>query len=295
MVSKINRRTSGAKVFDVVLVVILLLLMLVLLYPMYYVFIVSISDGRAVMTGSVKLWPVRPSLMAYQQIIAKADFLTSYKNTIIYTLMGTTINLLLTTLCAYPLSCRKLYGRGLIITLITFTMFFSGGLIPTYLMMNNLGLVDTRWSMVIPGAISTYNMIIMRTFFMNIPTSLNESAYLDGANDLQVLWSIILPLSKPILATMVVFYSVGHWNNYFNAVIYLNRKELFPVQILLRNIVISGEFDQLNQVAQDTSMAVVATNFKYAVIIITMLPILCVYPFAQKFFTKGVMIGSIKG
>jgi putative aldouronate transport system permease protein len=181
--------------------------------------------------------------------------------------------------------------------MVIFTMFFSGGLIPTYLVVNTLHMVNTMWAILIPGAINTFNMIIMRTFFENIPISLQEAAYLDGANDLQILAKVILPLSMPIMATMTLFYMVDHWNSFFPAIIYLNQKSKYPVQVILRDIVVAGEFsDAQGEIGNNQSaFTVVATNYKYAVIIITVLPILMVYPYLQKYFTKGVMVGAIKG
>ncbi|MNY21638.1 L-arabinose transport system permease protein AraQ [compost metagenome] len=203
----------------------------------------------------------------------------------------------MTALCAYPLSRKDFYGRGIFIFMVAVTMFISGGLIPTYLVVQKLGLVDTMWALVLPPAISTFNMIIMKTYFEGIPMALQESAYLDGANEIQVLFKIIMPLSLPVMATMVLFYSVHHWNSFFPALIYLNDSEKFPVQVLLRNIVIAGEFsDQTSDIGSASSnFRVVAANYKFAVIIITILPILVVYPYLQKYFVKGAMIGALKG
>ncbi|HEY8499518.1 MAG TPA: carbohydrate ABC transporter permease [Clostridia bacterium] len=287
----------GSIVFDVVNHILLLLLVFITLYPMYYIAIVSISSGTYVSRGEVNFLPRGINFGAYEIVFKNPDIWRSYTNTIVYTSVGTLINIIMSSLCAYPLSRKDFYGRGFFTFVIAFTMFMSGGMIPSYLVVLKLGLIDSMWAIVLPPAINTFNMIIMRTFFQGIPVSLQESAYLDGANDLKILYKIILPLSMPIMATMTLFYSVQHWNSFFSALIYLNSKAKYPVQVLLRNIVIAGEFaDQGTSIGTvDTNFNVIAQNYKYAVIIISVLPILVVYPFLQKYFAKGVMIGAIKG
>jgi len=290
------KQSFASRFFDVGNIAFMLILVIVTIYPMYYVFIVSISDGNYVMRGLVKLIPRGLTVQTYRFIFDNPDFLRSYMNTIIYTTVGTAINLAFTIGCAYPLSRATFYGRNLFTALIAFTMFFSGGLIPSYIVIQNLGLVNSMWALILPAAINTWYMIIMRTFFQGIPNVLSESAYIDGANELTILSRIVIPLSKPILATMTMFYAVYHWNSFFPATIFINEKAKYPVQVILRNIVISGELDaQNNTIGAVTDFAVIATNYKYAVIIITVVPILIVYPFIQKYFTKGVMIGAIKG
>ena len=274
----------------------MLVIVIVTLYPMYYVLIVSISNGNAVMRGEIKLLPKGINLTAYKLVFENPDFLRSYLNTIIYTLVGTIVNVSFTILCAYPLSRKDFYGRGILTGMVAFTMFFSGGMIPLYLVVQKVGLINSMWALILPVAINTWYMIIMRTFFQAIPESLQESAYIDGANDIQILIKVILPLSLPIIATLLMFYAVYHWNSYFSSIIYLNQKKKYPVQIVLRNIVIAGELDKQNSsVGSESDFQVIATNFKYAVIIISVLPILTVYPFIQKYFTQGVMVGAIKG
>ena len=290
------RRTFGSRAFDVFNVIFMLLFLLVTLYPFWYVVIVSLSDGKAVLSGQVSLWPVNITLDTYRVVLRDSSIITGFKNTVIYTTLGTFINLVCTSLCAYPLSRPDLLGKKQVMGMIVFTMFFSGGMIPTYLVMNQMKLIDTIWAMVLPGAISTYNMIVMRTFFMGIPESLHESACLDGANDWQVLVRIVLPLSMPIMATMLLFYAVGHWNSYMNALLYLNSKSLFPLQSILRNMVVDGQLSEAQtQVGGGSSFTVIETTMKYATIVVSTLPILLIYPFVQKYFVKGVMIGSIKG
>ncbi|NOU94482.1 ABC transporter permease subunit [Paenibacillus sp. LMG 31456] len=293
-----NKQISmGSKVFDSFNVLILILLMFITLYPIYYIFIVSISDGNLVTRGLITWIPLDITFDAYKIVFKNPDIWQAYGNTLLYTTVGTTINVFMTALCAYPLSRKDFYGRNLFIFMVAITMFISGGLIPLYLVVQQLGLIDTMWALVLPPAISTFNMIIMKTYFEGIPMALQESAYLDGANEIQVLIKIILPLSLPVMATMVLFYAVHHWNSFFPALIYLNDSDKFPVQVLLRNIVIAGEFaDQTADIGSASSnFRVVATNYKFAVIIITILPILIVYPYLQKYFVKGAMIGALKG
>lgn len=291
------KKSVGYRIFSIVNYILLLLVVFITLYPMYYVFIVSISNGTYVSRGAVHFLPKGITLSAYKTVFDNSDIWRAYLNTIIYTTLGTAINIVLSSMCAYPLSRKEFYGRSVFTFIIAFTMFMSGGMIPLYLVVLKLGLIDTMWAIVLPPAINTFNMIIMRTFFQGIPISLQESAFLDGANDLIILWKIILPLSKPIMATMILFYAVQHWNSFFSALIYLNSKSKYPVQILLRNIVIAGEFaDQQTSIGSvESNFAVVATNYKYAVIIISVIPILLVYPFLQKYFAKGVMVGALKG
>lgn len=291
------KMSTGYKIFNVINYMLLLMLVFITVYPMYYIFIVSISSGTYVSRGDVHLLPKGINFSAYKTVFQNSDIWRSYLNTIIYTTVGTAINIVLSSMCAYPLSRKDFYGKSVFTFIVAFTMFMSGGMIPLYLVVLKLGLIDTIWAIVLPPAINTFNMIIMRTFFQGIPVSLQESAFLDGANDLQILWKIILPLSKPIMATMVLFYAVQHWNSFFSALIYLNSKSKYPVQILLRNIVIAGEFaDQQTSIGNvESNFAVVATNYKYAVIIISVVPILMVYPFLQKHFAKGVMVGALKG
>lgn len=284
----------GSKAFDIVNYIILLLVAFITLYPMYYIFIVSISKGEYITRGLISFLPKGVTWEAYKLVFKNHDIWRSYGNTILYTGVGTAINVIVTAFCAFPLSRRDFYGRSFFTVLITLTMFISGGMIPLYLVVNQLHMTNTIWAIVLPPAVSTYNMIIMRTFFDNVPFSLQESAYLDGANDLHIFFRIILPLSTPILATLTLFYAVAHWNSFFPAMIYLNEKSKYPVQIILRDIVVAGEFsDQGGDITN--SMNILAVNFKYAAIIIAVVPILVVYPFLQKYFTKGVMVGAVKG
>jgi len=291
------RRTPAEITFDAANILLLGLIAFIMIYPMYYVFIVSISSGIHVLRGDVTFFPRQPTFEVYRTVLQNPDIHTGFRNTLLYTSVGTAINLIMTTLCAYPLSRKDFYGRKPLTFFFLLTMFISGGMIPLYLTVLDLGLINTMWAIVLPPAISTWNMLIMRSFFTNIPESLHESATIDGANDLQILSRIVLPLSKPVMATMLLFYAVAHWNSWFSAVIYLNQRARLPLQVFLRDIVITGVFGDQHELV-GTAMdhfQVVATNYQYAVIIITVVPILLVYPFLQKHFTKGVMIGSIKG
>ena len=284
----------GARIFDGCNILFMLLLAFIMLYPMYNILVVSISSAEYIYRGEVNFIPKGINFDAYKMVFENESIWVSFKNSVVYTVVGTAINVVCSAMCAYPLSRKDFYGRGFFTFFVALTMFISGGMIPSYLVVNQLRLINTSWAIVLPGAISTYNMIIMRTFFQNIPSSLTESAYLDGANDIQILFKVILPLSMPIIATMTLFYAVGHWNSYFQAMIYLNSKSKFPLQVLLREIIVAGNMAE-ESADLSANMQIIAINFKYAVIIITIVPILVVYPFLQKYFTKGVMIGAIKG
>jgi len=280
--------------FDGVNLVLMLLLIVITLYPLYYMGIVSISSGGAVSRGEVLWLPKGINLQAYKYVFDDPAVLRSYGNTILYTALGTLISLVLTTLCAYPLSRNHFYGRVVFSLFVIFTMFFDGGLIPRFMVVHGLGMVDTIWALVIPTAISVFNMILMRTFFEQIPEALHESATVDGAGEYRTLLQIVLPLSMPVMATMFLFYAVGQWNSFFPALIYLNEKELYPLQIILRNIVIQGDMaSQTTQMGAD--MATMSATIKYAVVYVAILPVLCIYPFVQKYFVQGAMLGSVKG
>lgn len=291
----IDDRKTSRRVFNVFNYLFLGVIMVITLYPLYYQFIVSISNGLDVMRGEVTFLPQNITLDTYQQFL-KGDLFMYMKNSVFYTVLGTFINLVMSSLCAYPLTRKQFSGRKFFTFMVTFTMFFSGGMVPLYLVVKELELLDTVWALVLPVAISTYNMIIIRTSFQAIPESLIESAQLDGANDVVILCRIVLPLSKAVLATMLLYYAVSHWNDYFNAMLYINSKELYPLQIMLRNMLIAGLFSEEAGVAGgSTTFSVTDATLRAAAIIVTTLPILVVYPFVQRYFVKGVMIGSVKG
>lgn len=290
----IDDRKTSRRVFNVFNYLFLGVIMVITLYPLYYQFIVSISNGLDVMRGEVTFLPQNITLDTYRQFL-KGDLFMYMKNSVFYTVLGTFINLVMSSLCAYPLTRKQFSGRKFFTFMVTFTMFFSGGMVPLYLVVKELELLDTVWALVLPVAISTYNMIIIRTSFQAIPESLIESAQLDGANDVVILCRIVLPLSKAVLATMLLYYAVSHWNDYFNAMLYINSKELYPLQIMLRNMLIAGLFSEEAGVAGgSTTFSVTDATLRAAAIIVTTLPILVVYPFVQRYFVKGVMIGSVK-
>ena len=287
--------TPGEKLFNATVAILLTLGCVIVIFPLYYMFIVSISDGYAVTRGEVLLWPIGVNFKAYQIALGYSTVLRSFGNSVLYTTVGTLIAVGMTALCAYPLSRRTLYGRGLLTFFITFTMFFDSGLVANYMVVSSLNMKNTIWAMVLPGAISVWYMIIMRTFFQGIPEELYESAYLDGANDLTIFFKIIVPLSKAVFATLVLFYAVQLWNAFIPALLYLDDSKMYPMQLLLRNIVMGSNSAATGSATIAGDMAALGKNIKYAVIFITTLPILVVYPFVQKYFVKGVMVGSIKG
>ena len=288
--------SAGSRFFTGLNAFVLILITLITFYPLYYVLITSISNGMMVMQGKVRLYPIGVTFDSYKSITSDPQLFRSLWYSVLYTVVGTLINIIMSCLCAFPLSRRTFSGKKFFTGMIVVTMFFSGGMIPSYLVVKELGLMDTMWAIVLPVAINTYNMIIIRTSFQSLPESLFESAQLDGANDFTILFRIALPLSKAVLATMVLFYSVSHWNSYFSAMLYLDSKDKYPLQIILRNKLISGLFsEEASQSGGSTSFTVTDSTLRAAVIMFTTLPILVVYPFVQKYFVKGVMIGSLKG
>ena len=291
-----KRRSSRIKVapsrrvFQVFNVIILLIISFAMLYPVIYVTAASFSEETAILRGDVVFIPVKPHVKAYQKVFNYPLLWRSYGNTLMYTFLGTAINLVLTVFGAWSLSRKKMVGRRFFTLMCTFTMFFNGGMIPTFLVIKELKLLNTIWAILLPGAVSTYNMILMRTFFLQIPQSLTEAAELDGCRDFGVLFRIVLPLSLASLMTIGMFYAVAHWNSYFTAVLYLSKPELYPLQIILRQVVL------LNEIVENATSTeeVMAEGIKYATIVVAMLPMLCIYPFVQRYFVKGVMVGSVK-
>jgi ABC-type glycerol-3-phosphate transport system permease component len=290
------RDSAGDRLFLQILTVISFIILLVVLYPLVFVVSSSFSSGDAVMSGRVYLWPVEFSTEGYRLVMQESTILRGFRNSLMYMGVGTIINLVMTTLLAFPLSRRRMPGRDLIMFAIVFTMFFSGGLIPTFLIVSRMGMVDTFWAMVIPGAISTFNLIIMRTYFQNsIPEELFEPAALDGCGNFRFLLRIALPLSKPIIAVLVLYYAVGHWNSYFNALIYLRSSSKISLQLALRNILLANQMSSGSGAEGFGETAKIGLTVKYAVIVVSSLPVVILYPFIQKYFIKGVMIGAIKG
>ena len=273
-------------------------LLVMALYPMVFVLSASFSSGDAVSSGKVILWQVELNLEGYKTVFRNNDILRAYWNTLLYTAVGTLINVSMALITAYPLSRRDLRGRGFLMLIFTFTMFFSGGMIPSYINISNLHLMNTFWVMVLPGALSVYNMIVTRTFIQtSIPYEMLEAASIDGCNDTKYFFSFVLPLSKAIIAVNTLFSAVNHWNAYFNAMIYLNDRDKFPLQNIMRELLVLNEMNLSDLV--DPEQALLMLNsvavLKYALIVVATVPILCAYPFAQKYFVKGVMIGSVKG
>lgn len=299
MKKQINRKIiSSDKYFDFVNVVLTVLLMIVFVYPLYFVIIASFSDTNAIWNGEVVLYPVRPSLDGYKEIIKYTEIWLGYLNSIIYTTVGVIVNLFITITAAYALSRKEFMLRGIIMKIFIFTMFFGGGLIPTYLLIRNLGLLDSMWVLILPGAASVTNIIITRTFFQStISDELKDAAFLDGCTNIGFLIRIVLPLSKAIIAVMALYYGVGHWNSYFGAMIYLNTRAKYPLQLIVREILLrtSTAFEAVGDEERIALQMRLGELIKYCAIIISSLPALLIYPFVQKSFIKGVMIGSIKG
>lgn len=288
----------GDRIFMLCIYLFLIIVLCAVMYPLLFIISSSFSSSRAVVSGSVWLFPVDFTTRAYAAIFNSKQIMMGYYNSIVYMVFGTMINLLFTVLIAYPLSQKHFYGRGIVMTMMMVTVFFGGGLIPDYLLVKNLGLLDTRWALWLPGAFGVFNVIVARTFFQtSIPPEMQEAAQIDGCGDTRYLVSIVLPLSKPILAVMTLFYAVGHWNAFFSALIYLRSEELFPLQYVLRNILILNATDPEMMAASTQEMRDQGFQqvLKYAVIVAASLPVLLIYPFVQRHFVKGVMIGSLKG
>ena len=293
-------RSYSDKIFDIVNLFVMLVLLVVFVWPLWFVVIASFSDPNEVWMGNVVLWPKGFTLISYETLLEYKRIWVGYGNTLFYTVVGTLVNLVMTVCGAYPLSRKDFMPRHFFMFLFMLTMYFGGGLIPTYLVVSGLGLVDTRWAMIIPGAVSIYNIIITRTYFMNsIPASLQEAATLDGANSFQYLMRVVLPLSKPIIAVIGLYYAVGHWNDFYTALIYLYNEDLMPLQSFLRDMLMSTKMTLNNLSGLDTATVELKTHLaqtlKYSVIIVSTVPVLCIYPFIQKYFVKGVMVGSVKG
>lgn len=288
--------TKGERVFCVFNYIFLTLLMLVMLYPMWHVLMASFSDAKQLSAHSgLLLIPDGWSLAAYKMMLKNPMILIGYKNTLIILAVGLTINMVLTTIAAYVLSRRGLKLNGFFSLFIVFTMYFSGGLIPGYRVVMDLGLGNSLLSVILPSAVSTFNLIVLRTGFASIPESLIESAKLDGAGDLRVLWKIVVPLSKANLAVILLYYAVSHWNSWFNAMLFIDDRNLYPLQLVLREILIQNDTSTMMMGIDAGDSGFISETIKYAIIIVSVVPILCVYPFIQKYFTKGVMVGAVKG
>lgn len=286
------------KVLLSLIYVVLFIIMVIVLYPLIYIVSSSFSSPHAVVAGRVWLFPVEPSLKGYTAVLENARIWLGYYNSLIYTVCGTIISVSMTIAMAYPLSKRTFHGRTLFMYMLIVTMIFQGGLIPLYMTVRELGIIDTRWALLLPQAIAVWQVFIAKTFFQQtIPDELNEAAEIDGCSDFRFLWSIVLPLSKPIIAVLVLMYAVATWNAYFDALIFLRDPDLFPLQLILREILIQNSVDNTMMVDVRTMEARQGMKdlLKFSLIVIASLPVLIIYPFVQKYFVKGVMIGSLKG
>ena len=294
--TKVNRPSSD-QWLERILIIFMLFIAAIMLYPLLVVLSTSFSSPSAVTSGKVWLFPVDFSLEGYKAVFKTSDVLIGYRNSLFYMVVGTTLNVCMTLLAAYPLSRDDLVGRGIIMKLFTFTMIFSGGMIPNYLLLKDLNMLNTRWAMILPGAISAYNMIITRTFIKsNIPKDMLEAAQLDGCSDIQYFFKIVLPLSGAVIAVITLYYAIAHWNSYFDAFMYLNDKELYPLQVFLKNILVSNQV-QADMIVDEQVQAIegIAEVLKYSLSVVAVVPVMIIYPFVQKHFVKGVMIGAVKG
>lgn len=293
----VTKRSPGEIIFDIGNAVFLGILTLIFLYPMWYVIMAAFSDPARFVSHTGLLWlPEGFSLAGFKMVLRTASIVTGYGNIILYVITGTALNILLTSMGAYVLSRKKLYIRRFLSLAIVFTMYLSGGLIPFYLTVRNLGLYNTRLALILPVAVNTWNLIVMRTSMSQVPDSLEEAAKIDGANDFVILFRVILPVIKSTVAVMVLFYAVQHWNSWFNAMIFLQDRSKYPLQLFLREILLSGSMTDIatGSTGEDVNNVLTMNMLKYCTIVVSTLPMLCIYPFLQKYFVKGVMIGSVK-
>lgn len=298
-----RKKSWDDRLFEIIIFTVLVVLFLFFLYPIWYVVIASFSDADAVYAGQVSIFPVGFNTDAYGRVFRNKDIWIGYGNTILYTFLGTVCNVFATIMVAYGVSRKDLKGRQFILTLFIITMYFGGGMIPAYLNVKSLGLVNTRWYMIISGLVAPTNIIICRTFFSNsIPWELQEAAFIDGASDWYVFRKIVMPLSRAIMAVMSITYAVGHWNSYFDAMIYLKDRAKFPLQVFLREILIKSNMATMLLDESDPNFLAalmveekIANQLKFSVIVVAVVPLLCIYPFVEKYFDKGFMIGGVKG
>ncbi|MDR2535661.1 MAG: carbohydrate ABC transporter permease [Treponema sp.] len=292
------RDTPGDTFFLIFLYIMLGFVLLIVILPLLFIVSASFSDPQAVITGEVWFLPVRPTLRGYQAVFKNPKLMAGFYNSFYYMIVGTVVNLIMTLLCAYPLTRKEFPARKVLSVIMVFTMYFSGGMVPTYMVVKKLGLIDTRMAMIIPVALSVWNVILCRTYISStIPDTLYESATLDGCSPFRFMISIVAPLSTPILAVLALYYGVGHWNTYFNALIYLNKAELAPLQIVLREILVLSKIDpiMITDARELAAKQGLTDLLKYSVIIVGSAPVMAIYPFVQKYFVKGVMIGAVKG
>ncbi len=296
--SKFRNMSAEDKIFDVVNFVFLTLIVIVVLYPVLYIIAASFSDPQAVISGEVYIFPVRPTLRGYEAVFRNKKILTGFANSFFYLIVGTILNLVMTMLCAYPLSRKEFKARNFLSLFFVFTMYFSGGLVPSYMLVNSLHLTNTRWAMIIPSAMSTYNMIICRTYMVNsIPDEMYEAAQLDGCTPWKYLIRIVTPLCKPILAVLTLYYGVAKWNDYYTAMLYIRDDALQPLTIIMREILIQNKVDmtQIGDASNLAKLQGMSELLKYSTIVVASLPVMLLYPLVQKHLVKGVMIGAVKG
>ena len=293
-----KRISSSDKIFYTVIGIVMFILTISVLYPIVYIISASFSSSAAVTEGRVWLWPVDFSLEAYKAVFAYKDLWLGYRNTIFYVVVGTIMNVAVELVCAYPLARKDLWGKSTISFLFTFTMLFGGGMIPNYILVKNLGMLNTPWALLIPGLMSVYNVIVARTFIQNnIPEELLEASQIDGCNDFQFFFKMVLPLSKAIIAVLTLWHAVGHWNSYFSAFLYITDEKLYPLQVFLKEILVQSNMNTevVGDVADALQMQNLKQLLKYAIIVVSTVPLFAFYPFVQKHFVKGVTIGSVKG
>lgn len=293
----VEKRSAGERVFDALNVMLMIFIIIVTLYPFLYVVFASLSDPASMVAHSgILLGPVGGvTLSSYEMVLSNSSIGTGYCNTVFLVIVGTAINMLMTSLGAYVLSRKGYMGKRFLNFFVVFTMFFGGGLIPFYLTVKDVGLLDSLWALILPKCIATYNMIIMRTAFQGVPDSIEESAHLDGANDFTILFRMFWPLTLPTMAVMILFYAVDHWNAWFNAMIFMQTRTKFPLQLILREILIASDTSQMTTSVGGLETGIVGETIKYSTIVVATLPVLAVYPFLQRYFVQGIMIGAVKG
>lgn len=298
MKTKFRHMSIGDRIFIAFVYFILSLILVVVAYPLIYVVSASFSDPQAVISGEVFLFPVRPTLRGYEAVFQNKKILSGFLNSFFYLIVGTSLNLVMTMLCAYPLSRKEFRARGFFSLFFVFTMYFSGGMIPSYILVNKLQLLNTRWAIIIPSAMSTYNMIICRTYIINsIPDELYEASQMDGCTPFRYMLSVVVPLSKPIMAVLTLYYGVARWNDYFSAMLYLYKEKLQPLTMVMREILIMGKVD-MTQISDVTALAKLqglSELLKFSTIVVASVPVMILYPLIEKHLVKGVMIGSVKG
>lgn len=298
MFREFRMESPVSKCFTILLYTIMTLVVLIVLLPILHIISASLSDPQAVISGSVTFWPKNITLRGYEAVFSYKKFWVGFRNSIFYMVAGTLINIVMTILCAYPLSRKEFTARNKVAMYFVFTMYFSGGMVPSFILVKSLGMIDTIWAILIPSAMSTYNVIIARTYMVNsIPDELYEAAEIDGCTPFKYMIRVVVPLSKPIIAVLVLYYGVARWNSYQDAMLYLNKQELLPLQMILREILIMSDVDETMMGNADAlaRQRGLKDLLQYAVIVVASLPVMIIYPFVQKYFVKGVMIGAVKG